>query len=103
MASGDISNDPDNSTAVANAYNRYAEQLEQHGAVDPHVLAQLDTLGDVYAPYKDAKLQELTARADAHSRVANHARRLASRLEATAQAFIAQDEASAGSIHTVAD
>jgi hypothetical protein len=103
MASGVISNDPDESTAVAIAYRQYADQIEQYGAVDPSTVQQLNALGDIYAEYKEAKQRELTERAGAHSRVANHARLLAARLEATAQAFIEQDETSAASLKTVAD
>lgn len=103
MPSSEIANNPDESTSVANAYRQYADEIEQHGAIDPSVVAQLNTLGDIYADYKDAKQRELTERAGAHSRVANHARLLAARLEATAQAFIEQDEASAASINRVAD
>jgi hypothetical protein len=103
MASGVIQNDPDESAAVASAYRQYADQIEQYGAVDPSVAAQLNALGDVYAEYKDAKQRELAERAGAHSRVASQARLLAARLEATAQAFIEQDETSAASINKVAD
>jgi Excreted virulence factor EspC, type VII ESX diderm len=103
MASGVISNDPDESAAVANAYRQYADQIEQYGAVDPSVVAQLNTLGDIYAEYKDAKQQELTERAGAHSRVANQARLLAAKLEATAQAFIEQDANSAASARSVTE
>lgn len=104
MASGYwISQNPDENASVANAYRQWADEIEQYGAVDPQVVAQLQTLGDIYADYKDAKQQELTERAGAHSRLANQARLLASRLEATSQAFIEQDEASAGSVSSVTD
>jgi hypothetical protein len=104
MASGDISMDPDETTATANAWRQYADQIEQHGAVDPSVVEQLNTLGDIYAPYVEAKQRELSERAGAHQRVANHARLHASRLEATRQAFIEQDAAAAASLNkAVAD
>lgn len=103
MASGVTSNDPEQSAAVASAYRQYADQIEQHGAVDPVVVRQLNTLGDIYADYREAKHRELTERASAHSRVANHARLLAARLESTSQAFIEQDAASATSLKTIAE
>ena len=103
MNSADISNHSDESAAVARAYRQYADEIEQYGAVDPAVIQQLNSLGDIYAEYKEAKQQELAERAGAHSRVANHARLLASRLEATAQAFTAQDEASAASLNAIAE
>jgi hypothetical protein len=103
MAQGVISNDPDESAAIANAYRQYADEIERYGAVDPAVVAQLNTLGDIYAEYREAKHRELTERAGAHSRVANQARLLAARLEATAQAFIEQDETSAAALKRVAD
>jgi hypothetical protein len=103
MASADISMDPDETTATANAWRRYADQIEQYGAINPSVVEQLNTLGDIYAPYVEAKQRELTERAGAHSRVAIHARLHAARLEATRQAFIEQDAAGAASLNSVAD
>jgi hypothetical protein len=103
MASGDISMDVDETTANANAWRQYADEIEQYGAINPSVVEQLNTLGDIYAPYVEAKQRELAERASAHQRVANHARLHAARLEATRQAFIEQDEAGAVSLNSVAD
>lgn len=103
MASSDISMNPDETIATANAWRQYGDQIEQHGAVDASVVTQLNSLGDIYADYREAKLRELTERASAHQRVANHARLHASRLEATLQAFTEQDATGAASLNSVVD
>jgi hypothetical protein len=103
MASGDISLDPDETTATANSWREYADQIEQHGAINPSVVGQLNALGDVYAHFKEAKHRELAERASAHQRVANHARLHAARLEATRQAFTEQDAAREASLNRIAD
>jgi hypothetical protein len=99
-ASGDISIDSEAASATATAWRAYADQLEQHAA--SHVAAMGDaiqTLGDVYADYKDAVQQRLIPEfVGAHQRVANRARLHASRLEATTQAFGEQDANSAASV-----
>lgn len=98
MAPGDITMHTEETTATATAWRQYADEIEQHGAPDPTVVQQLNSLGDVYHDYKEAKQRELAERASAHQRVANHARLHASRLEATVQAFTEQDETSATSV-----
>jgi hypothetical protein len=98
-----IAQHPEENTRAASAYQEYAQQIQDHGAVNPQDLAQLNTLGDLYSEYKSAKTYELNARADAHTRVANHARNLATNLNNTSQAFINQDETNAKSLQNAAD
>lgn len=102
MASGDISIDPDETVAAANAWLRYADQLEQHSAPNPSEVEQLNALGDVYHDFKAAKQNEWAARRSAYQRVANHARLHSARLQATLQAFNEQDAAGAESITATA-
>jgi uncharacterized membrane protein len=98
MATGMISQNPEQNASAAGAYRQYADEIEQYGAVDPSVTAQLNTLGDLYAEYKEAKVAELNARAGAHSRVANHARAIADKLDTTSQRFLEQDQENAARI-----
>jgi hypothetical protein len=100
MAPGDISIDPEATTATANAWRDYADQLEQHAATHAAAMGDaINTLGDVYADYKDAVQQRLIPEFySAHRRVANGARLHASRLEATLQAFSEQDATGAASV-----
>jgi hypothetical protein len=98
-----IAQHPEENAHNSSVYHEYANNIQQHGAVNPSDLAQLNTLGDLYSDYKSAKTYELNARADAHTRVANHARNLATNLNKTSQVFINQDETNAKSITNAVD
>jgi uncharacterized protein YukE len=103
MANDLIAQHPEENAHTASVFHDYANQIQAHGAVNPNDLAQLNTLGDLYSDYKSAKTYELNARADAHTRVANHARNLATNLNKTSQAFINQDETNAKSFQNLTD
>jgi hypothetical protein len=100
---GLIAQHPEENKKTASAYQDYAQQLQDYGAVNPNDLVQIGQLGDLYQDYKLAKTNELNARADAHTRVANHARNLANNLNNTSTAFISQDETNANSLNSIAD
>jgi hypothetical protein len=103
MANDLIAQHPEQNNITANAYHAYADQIKAHGAVNPNDLTQLNSLGDLYSDYKSAKTYELNARADAHTRVSNHAKNLATNLNNTSQAFIIQDENNAKSFQNIPD
>jgi hypothetical protein len=89
-----VSLDTDEATAVAAAWRDYGDRVEQHGAADPHSLAQLRTgLGDIYADFVDAKVIEQQERAAAYQRVAAQSRLHADHLERTVRTFDEQDAA----------
>jgi hypothetical protein len=98
-----IAQHPEENAHTSSVYHEYATKIQAHGAVNPSDLTQLNSLGDLYSDYKSAKTYELNARADAHTRVANHARNLATNLNNTSQAFINQDETNAKSITNAVD
>ena len=89
-----VSLDTDEATAVAAAWREYGDRVEQHGATDPHSLAQLRAgLGDIYSEFVDAKVIEAQERAAAYQRVATQSRLHAEHLERTASTFVEQDTA----------
>ena len=87
-----VSIDTDSVAANAAEWRDYAGQLVQHGT-HPVSPAQLDALlGDVYAPYVDAKVAEHQARQAAYGRVAASAQAHADNLDNTVQVFTAADQ-----------
>lgn len=102
MADTDISLNFDAAAATAAQWREYADLVERHGATQ-HVAPQelRGLLGEIYAPYIDAKQTELDARMAAYQRVAANARRHADKLENTRQGFMNQDAESAQRIQNL--
>ncbi len=98
----DISLDTDAAAADAAAWREYADLVEQQGRT-PHVpIEQLRAaLGDVYAPYLEAKAAEYDQRQEAFSRVAAHARGHADKLLNTRHNLTTADDDSAARIAAV--
>ena len=103
MASGDISIDADQTIAYTRGLRDYADRTERYGLPNPDHVAQVNRLGDLYAPFKDAWAQCQAERTQAYQRVAAMARDLATKGEATLQAFTETDATGAASLHSVAD
>lgn len=97
--SDNISLDPAEAAARAAEWREYADLVESRGRT-PHVpIEQLRaSLGDVYAPYLDAKAAEYEQREAAYLRVAQQARSHADKLLNTSNNLTSTDDENAAHI-----
>jgi hypothetical protein len=87
-----VSFDSEETAAAIAQWRDYAEQVENHGASNPALLAHLrNALGDTYADFTDAKVLEQQERTAAYRRVAAQARSHADKLANTRTNFDAAD------------
>lgn len=100
-APGPIVLDLEETAAHIKKLREHADALERHGDVHPSILQALDALGDIHQPYVEAKKQEVHARMAAYQRLADGVRQHADKLEGTATAFSAQDDASAAALRAI--
>ncbi|MBN3458402.1 hypothetical protein JNN96_30640 [Mycobacterium sp. DSM 3803] len=88
----DVSLDLDEAAVLAQKWREYADSVEARGRTQHVPLNELTAMvGDVYAPYTDAKAREYEARQAAYQRVAEHSRQHADKLDATKIRFDAED------------
>lgn len=88
----DVSLDLDEAAVLAQKWREYADSVEARGRTQHVPLNELTAMvGNVYAPYTDAKAREYEARQAAYQRVAEHSRQHADKLDATKIRFDAED------------
>ena len=94
-----ISLDPQAAAALADRYDRYAEELEQYVASTQPYMAQLSTqLGPIYAAFIQAKAFETTERALGYERVIAQYRAHAQKLRNHRSGFEMADDDTARAI-----
>lgn len=100
--SDNISLDPAEAAARAAEWREYADLVERQGRAPQVPIEQLRAaLGDVYAPYLDAKAAEYEQREAAYSRVAAQARSHADKLLNTRSNLTSTDDENAARIAAV--
>jgi hypothetical protein len=99
-----ISIDTDAAARSVADWAEYGDHVEAHGRRHHMTLDELRAaVGDTYAPYVQAKQDEMTAREAAYGRVAAHARGVAARLNNTMQTFESTDDENKARIDAVLD